>query len=251
MLNSIRLITFDAMKTLITPASDIGTEYLKVAKIYGVNMAKDDHILIDQLNASFVRNLARMSEKFPNYGLEAGLKPLKWWSILVMDTFIDAGFDKESDYKKLQNTGIHLYRHYSRGNCFKLEDGVYETLNRLKNQQPEITLAVLSNFDDRLETILRDLGVRHFFQYLFLSSEIGYAKPDLRIFEHALKIAQVKPEKFLHVGDDIERDYCPVIELGGQALLINKKVTKDKEDYTLANDKQVVFIRKISEMLYL
>lgn len=244
MLKSIRLITFDAMKTLISPACDIGAEYLKVASIYGVKAdAKDDHILIDQLNASFARNFTKMSDNFPNYGRAADLTPVEWWCRLVVDTFADVGFDQDAERKKLRTTGAHLYRHFSRGNCWRLEEGAYHTLAELRQRQPETMLAILSNFDDRLETILRDLGVAHFFAHQFLSTQVGHAKPDLRIFEHALEVAQVKPEQYLHVGDDIERDYGPVIELGGRAILIDKKGTSN------VDDKQ--FINSLPELLAL
>jgi putative hydrolase of the HAD superfamily len=84
----------------------------------------------------------------------------------------------------------------------------------LEELQPRFQLAVISNFDGRLRFILEHLGISKFFAHIFISSEIGADKPDPEIFCRALKLAELKPDEILHVGDDPERDWEAAIAAG-------------------------------------
>lgn len=50
-------------------------------------------------------------------------------------------------------------------------------------------------------------GLHHFFgEFVFISSEIGAAKPDPRIFNQALQAHGARPEEALYVGDSLTGD---------------------------------------------
>ena len=44
------------------------------------------------------------------------------------------------------------------------------------------------------------------FDTIIISEEVGFSKPDKRIFELALERLNVHPEAVLFVGDDLEKD---------------------------------------------
>ena len=88
-------------------------------------------------------------------------------------------------------------------------------------------LAILSNWDRRLRGILDGLGISPFFEELIISSEIGFEKPDARIFETAQKRMGVSGGKILHVGDSPYHDlegcrpmgwHCLLVEHGADAI---------------------------------
>ncbi|KAL8542860.1 hypothetical protein ACS0TY_003663 [Phlomoides rotata] len=69
-----------------------------------------------------------------------------------------------------------------------------------------VKLAVVSNFDSRLRKLLKDLNVLHLFDAVIMSSEVGYEKPDEKIFSAALDEICVVAKKVVHVGDGTKVD---------------------------------------------
>jgi putative hydrolase of the HAD superfamily len=50
------------------------------------------------------------------------------------------------------------------------------------------------------------LGLDRFFQHKILSSQYGYKKPDVRLFQEAMKKFKVKPEESIYIGDNLRKD---------------------------------------------
>nr|XP_043606278.1 haloacid dehalogenase-like hydrolase domain-containing protein 3 [Erigeron canadensis] len=107
-----------------------------------------------------------------------------------------------------------VYEYYANGDAWHLPTGAYETILILKDAG--VKLAVVSNFDTRLRKLLRELNVIDLFDAVIISSEVGYEKPDAKIFETALDQINVKAAKAVHVGDDQKAD-----KLGANAVGIN------------------------------
>ena len=74
-----------------------------------------------------------------------------------------------------------------------------DTLKTLRDRGYE--LAVLSNNDSRLRTVLADLQIDQVFHHLFISSEMGCEKPDPEIFRKVETVTGKKPAEILHLGD--------------------------------------------------
>ncbi|KAH7642754.1 haloacid dehalogenase-like hydrolase domain-containing protein 3 [Dermatophagoides farinae] len=219
MFKSIRLLSFDITKTLITTSNEIGAEFMKIASKYGLSPKSDDTVA--RLNESFASNFKRLNQELPNFGLKSNLTSVEWWSRLIQLSFADVGYNETSDRQKLEQASQQLYKYFSRGNLWHLNPDARELLSELRKQKPEITLAVASNFDERLETILRDLDIRHFFNFMFVSRQCGLAKPDPEFFQHILKTVEVGPNEYLHIGDDVENDYFPVKKIRANALIMD------------------------------
>ena len=73
-----------------------------------------------------------------------------------------------------------LWELFARGEHWRLAEGAKDTLSDLRNRG--YSLAVLSNNDSRLRSVLADLSIDSLFEKIFISSEMGVEKPDLRIF---------------------------------------------------------------------
>ncbi len=76
---------------------------------------------------------------------------------------------------------------------------VYETLDRLVGNG--YRMSVISNADGRVEDGFKALGLADYFEQIFDSHLVGYAKPDARLFEHAMATVGVSAEECLYVGD--------------------------------------------------
>ena len=86
-----------------------------------------------------------------------------------------------------------------------------------------VPLYAVSNWDVELETVLEELGWLRFFDGLVVSAQVGIEKPDKGIFEEALKIAGVSPQRALMVGNDPVSDVHGAVSAGIPAVLVNRK----------------------------
>lgn len=85
-------------------------------------------------------------------------------------------------------------------------------------------LGVISNFDQRLEMLLKNMKLDSFLDFALNSYDVGYEKPDQRIFEKAIETARIpdlKPYECLHIGDTALGDYIGAREAGWSAALIH------------------------------
>lgn len=120
--------------------------------------------------------------------------------------------------------------------------GVYPEVVGVLQQLKEngYILGVVSNWDYRLPTILNDLDVERFFDFVLTSAACGCEKPDARIFQEALRRAQVAPEEALHVGDSYERDVIGAQQAGIQPVLVQRDGALD--------DQGICVIRNLTEL---
>lgn len=83
--------------------------------------------------------------------------------------------------------------------CSRPYDGVIAMLEGLRGVVP---LGIISNgFADIQRARLASSGLDRFFDHIILSEEVGWRKPDLRIFRVALDAAGTAPEETLYIGD--------------------------------------------------
>ena len=75
-------------------------------------------------------------------------------------------------------------------------------------------LGIVSNFYGNLGTVCDDAGVAGLFQVIVDSAQIGYQKPDPRIFHAALGALELSPAAVTFVGDSAPRDMAGARALG-------------------------------------
>jgi len=69
---------------------------------------------------------------------------------------------------------------------------------------------------------LRKLGILNHFKIIALSDDVGYSKPDPRIFLYALKEARCTASKALMVGDRLDNDIAPAKSIGMTTVRIRR-----------------------------
>lgn len=65
---------------------------------------------------------------------------------------------------------------------------------------------------------------------VFISGEVGYGKPDARIFEHALSKLGLSPDEALMVGDRVNLDVAGARAAGVRAVWLNRNARKNETD---------------------
>ncbi|KAJ3056486.1 Haloacid dehalogenase-like hydrolase domain-containing protein 3, partial [Rhizophlyctis rosea] len=95
--------------------------------------------------------------------------------------------------------------------------------NPLTHHQP-------TQSDDRTLQIIHSLSLHTYFTFILTSYACGLEKPDPRIFQEALRLANLDdPRGAMHVGDHLERDYEGAIEAGWKALIVDRGAERSGE----------------------
>lgn len=76
---------------------------------------------------------------------------------------------------------------------------IIRTLKKLK--QDGYRMSVLSNSDGRTEEIFCDLGLSHYFEFIFDSHRLKVEKPDPKIFMKVMEQLELSPKEMLFIGD--------------------------------------------------
>lgn len=133
-------------------------------------------------------------------------------------TLRDAGYDGE-DIWELAESLDREYLHILSG-LPDLVAGVAEGLPQLSTYY---NIGILSNgFADTQHRKLRSGGIDRFVDITVLSDDIGVAKPDRRLFDHAASVAGEKG-KPLMVGDNPETDIAGALNAGWDAIWFNPR----------------------------
>jgi HAD superfamily hydrolase (TIGR01549 family) len=67
------------------------------------------------------------------------------------------------------------------------------------------------------------LGIDRFVDFVLVSEEFGVAKPDPAIFREALRLAGVRPEEAIFVGDSVEFDMAGARAAGIHTVWLNRQ----------------------------
>lgn len=95
---------------------------------------------------------------------------------------------------------------------------------------------------------LENWGLRQYFDVIVSSAEIGYAKPDKRIFEKALEMAGCTARESVMVGDRLDNDMIPAKALGMRTVWIKNGLAQYQSE-KLGKDIADVQIASLSELL--
>jgi putative hydrolase of the HAD superfamily len=86
-----------------------------------------------------------------------------------------------------------------------------------------LPLYAVSNWDVALEGVLEDLGWSRYFSDIVASAKVGSEKPAGGIFEEALRVAGVSPDRVVHVGNDPVSDVRGASSCAIAAVLIDRE----------------------------
>lgn len=79
-------------------------------------------------------------------------------------------------------------------------------------------LGVITNGNSKLDS----LGLDQLFDAEFTAEQVGYAKPDPRIYQYAATTVGAAPEESIMVGDSYDKDVLPPRRLGWRAFWLRR-----------------------------
>ena len=200
-------VFFDAVGTLLKPATTVDETYHRYGLKHGSAISKDS-----------IRN--RFYESFKKEELkDASLdcktneaRECERWESIVSECF--------PDLKSTAPLFNDLFNYYSNPSAWELYPGTIPVLKFLENAG--INWGIASNFDLRLQSIVKSKPELCNCKWLIISSLIGYKKPSNHFFEHLKTSSRISFDKILMVGDSPENDIHPAKELGMQTFEIKE-----------------------------
>ncbi len=211
---TIRWIALDAVGTLIHPQPSAGAAYHRVGLRHGSRLAAAE------ISARFGRVFARAVEADDlDCGCaEAGdrlhtceARERIRWERIVRDVLDDVA-DPDACFAE-------LFAHFGQPTAWACFPEVGGALRRLK--QAGYRLAVCSNFDARLNTVMAGLPELEPIELRIISSEVGCRKPSPRFFEALVRATGCAPSEILFIGDDPVSDVAAARNSGLAALQID------------------------------
>ena len=105
-----------------------------------------------------------------------------------------------------------------------------EMLNYLNKKY---ALHVITNgFEEVQHKKIDNAEIRHFFTSIIISEEVGYQKPDKRIFEFALENACSDANEVVMIGDNYEADIIGARQAGIDQIYFNRSGQLNGEEAT-------------------
>uniref|UniRef100_A0A1B6D276 Haloacid dehalogenase-like hydrolase domain-containing protein 3 n=1 Tax=Clastoptera arizonana TaxID=38151 RepID=A0A1B6D276_9HEMI len=228
-----KLVTFDVTGTLLKFPMSVGKQYAKTGAALGIEVDPD------LLQKNFKISYKKMLKEHPNFGQVTGIGWESWWKLLVSLTFKNSLSENEFNYSKVEKISMRLIDVYKTSEGWELANGAVELLDTLKKKH--IHLGVISNYDSRLNCILKDLKISEYFDFIIGSYEAKVQKPNKGIFELAEKmISYIKPNEIVHIGDSVELDFLGAQSAGWNAILVHKDINTLKKSYPNINSNYIV-----------
>lgn len=100
-----------------------------------------------------------------------------------------------------------------------LFDGAFEILDYLA---PKYNLHIITNgFKEVQQGKLNSSNINHYFGTITNSEMVGVKKPNPKIFNHALSLANADIDKSIMIGDNLEADVLGALDIGLDAICFN------------------------------
>lgn len=204
---------FDVGGTLITfDAQRCAAEYVKRAQRVGVTVSPEHAMqLVDELNLELP---ARMKDVplslLPASGQRA------FWLNFWAEGFRRMGVDEDA----AQRFANEVLDRANGGDFQKVYADVVPALDSLCARGKR--LGIISNFSPNCESLLRELGLAHYFDFFIVSGILGVEKPDAQIFHAAMEASGRNAADLVYVGDSVYHDIQGAHNAGLDAILIDR-----------------------------
>ena len=108
------------------------------------------------------------------------------------------------------------------GETHTLVPGAKECLEALHNKGYRL-FAASNSFGHLQRSRLQHAGILHYFEDTYISMDIGYDKPDVRFYEHALRRCGLQPNEVMMVGDSMTTDIIGAQAAGLDTIYFNRR----------------------------
>ncbi|KAL7674586.1 hypothetical protein ACOME3_000863 [Neoechinorhynchus agilis] len=213
------LFTFDALHTLIR---------LKGPTTIDPNL----------LAPTYIRAWREMKANAPCYGVNQAIQ--RWWH-----HFVEKALETNvAELEQRKEIASYLHTELRKAEHWHLLDGAVDVVRRLAEHGVE--LGIVSNCDDRLPSLLDELGLYQYFKFIYTPINMKIEKPNPEIFERVLDGREhlLTYGTGIHIGDELMADYIAPRQVGLKSILLT-----NSNDHFWIRDK-VESMRDLSQCLF-
>ena len=206
----LRAVLFDAGATLVHPDPPVEAIYSRELAADGARFTEEG------LSRALTRawedvHATPASDRYGGVRGEAEF----WKKFLArVRSVLDGGILSAAAFDRIAS-------HFRSPAAWAIYDDVVPTLEELARRG--LRLAVVSNWDSHLPTLLASLRLDRFFVAVLVSAIEEVGKPDPEIFHRACRRLEVAPAEALHVGDSVSEDFEGARSAGLAALLLDRR----------------------------
>jgi putative hydrolase of the HAD superfamily len=209
-------LLFDVGGTLVGPRESYGAVYRRALLRSGLDLTLTD---VDRAIGQAAVSMTRLIEPGVNRFGHFDDGEDGFWRRFVALVFMElelSPLEPPAAEKLLEG----LRDEFGRAESWKLFDDTLPTLRALASKG--VRMAVVSNWDSRLMSILETLGLTRYFEHVACSAIEDSEKPAPLLFERALERLGAAPGQALHVGDVPDLDIEGARRAGIDAVLIDR-----------------------------
>lgn len=222
-----KAVTFDVTGTLIR-SPRLGGLYRDVFRRHGLAVEQDEREVARTI-ARVWQELACQTDGSTDRFRSHAEGARGWWRRFGERVAEHLGVEPPSRF-----AAAELYDRFARPEAWEVYPDVVPALEALRARGAR--LGVVSNWDERLPGLLEGLGLAERLDTIVHSSEVGYEKPDPRIFLEALDrlghgpARGADPEEAVHVGDRLKEDVEGAANVGMRAILLDRHHRQGDEE---------------------
>lgn len=200
---NIRAVLFDAVGTLIYPQPSVAEVYHREAQKLGSKYSENE--IAGRFRAAITRH--------HQGGQTSEHQERERWRKIVYDVIDDVADTQELLLSE-------LWQHFGAASSWRLFEDVAPTWQDLSRRG--YLLGIASNFDSRLRTICRGLPPLTECRHVFVSSEVGFPKPEPKFYRAVEAQLALGPDQILLIGDDHAADVAGPLAAGWQAIWLRR-----------------------------
>lgn len=208
-LERVRAVSFDVGGTLLEPWPSVG-------EVYADTLERVTRARVDP---------AKLTEGFVQAWNQRGAFDYTkdGWRQLVVATFRNAKAPEVDD--ELFDA---LYQRFESPNVWRMFPDAALALEMLSDLG--VPLIIVSNWDERLRSLLEAMELVDGFASILISCEVGSQKPAPELFRAAVDSIGLAPEEVLHIGDSKTEDLEGARAAGLEARLLDRDAGPDGFD---------------------
>jgi putative hydrolase of the HAD superfamily len=214
-LDGIRVVVFDAVGTLIEPDPKPASVYFEIGSRHGSRLTLPTVAtgFREAFAAEELRDLAN------SLATDEARERARWRAI-VATVLHDIG-DADACF-------LELWQHFARSTNWKVAPGAGTVLAELRER--DLNLAVASNFDSRLRSVLAGFSENRLLHDVVISSEVGWRKPAAGFFAALCGRLNCDASEILFVGDSRDNDYEGARQASMRAVLLDPASRQENGD---------------------
>lgn len=220
----IKAVFFDAIDTLFLANPDkIGAYIRFIEEKTGVTYNRE------QMSRAWVKIVAETEAAAKAVSETTGHAKMAWANFNA-NLLRELGFNGDCDVigPKIQHES------WDKPSNYQLYPDVLPILEELQKQK--LYIACVSNEDGQLYTFFEHFKIKRYFQFVLTSSEVGFEKPNKRVFLTALERTTFSPDEVLFVGDSLISDYEGSKAVGMKPILIDRDGKNTDNNVVAIND---------------